>query len=382
MIIFDMQSGIAGDMTVAAALGLGLDQERFLRELKNLPLEFEIEIKEVNRGGIAAKSFTVKYGHEHHHRHLNQILELIEKSSLDSGVKKNAQAIFRRLGEAEAKVHGIDVDKVHFHEVGAVDAIVDITGASLAFSMLGADRFFVTPFVFGTGTVKCDHGTFGIPAPATAELTLGFPSRRLEVQGELTTPTGAAIATTLGRPISELGDYTAVRTGYGAGAKEFEGLPNVLRLVMGEKASGPAEKVIEIETNVDDATGEIIGRTLELLMAGGALDAYTIPINMKKNRPGVLICVLCSPKEREKLSRILLSETGSIGLRYSEKSRICLPRKSGTVTTKFGEIRTKIIDLFGRAHVTPEYESCKEAAVKHNVPVRVVYEEVAKRTEG
>jgi hypothetical protein len=248
--------------------------------------------------------------------------------------------------------------------------------------MLGAEEFYVTPFVFGTGTVKCEHGTFGVPAPATAELTLGFPSRRMEIQGELTTPTGAAIATALARPVSELGDHIALKTGYGAGAKEFDGLPNVLRLVVGEKGGASPDRVVEIETNVDDALGEIIGRTTELLMASGALDVYTVPIGMKKNRPGVLICILCAPKDRENLSRILLTETGSIGLRYSEKSRICLPRKQGSVSTKYGEIRTKIIDLFGSSHITPEYESCKEAATKHKVPVRVVYEEVARKSEG
>ncbi len=379
-LIFDMQSGIAGDMTVAAAFDLGLEATTFIKELKTLPLEFDATFTEVKRSGIRAKTFAVQFPHQHSHRHLTHILDLIGKSSLDGEVKRKASAIFMRLGEAEAKVHGVSVDEVHFHEVGAVDAIVDITGASLAFSILGISDFYVTPFTFGTGTIKCDHGTFSIPAPATAELTLGFQSRRVLIESELTTPTGAAIATAFSRPISELGDYVAVKTGYGAGTKELEGLPNVLRLTLCEKAASTSEKVVEIETNVDDATGEIIGRTIDRLMANSALDAFTIPIGMKKGRPGVLVCVLCAPGDKDKLSRILLKETGSIGLRYTEKNRVCLPRKAGSISTRYGEITTKVIDLFGEIRITPEYESCKAAADKHNVPLRLIYEEVAKKT--
>lgn len=373
-IIFDMQGGIAGDMVVAAALDLGVDQALFKSELRKLGLEFEVLIGKADRGGIHASTFSVQYPHQHHHRGLTDILAIIAKSGLADPVKETASRIFTRLAEAEARVHGSAVDKVHFHEVGAVDAIVDITGAALAFHLLGASEFYLTPFPFGHGTVKTAHGVLSLPAPATVELTKGFAVRRLDVEGELVTPTGAAIATALAAgPASALGGHACRAAGYGAGTKDFPGLPNVLRLLLCERGGTGEERVAEIQTNMDDAPGEIVGRALEALMAAGALDVYTSPVGMKKGRPGVLLTVLCRPADRDRLSKMLLKETGSIGLRYCEKERLCLKRTAGEVETRFGKVRTKIIDMFGESLVTPEYESCREAAQKAGVTVREIY---------
>ncbi|MFH0921650.1 MAG: nickel pincer cofactor biosynthesis protein LarC [Fibrobacterota bacterium] len=380
-LLFDIQSGISGDMSVAAALGLGIDEALFRAEMKKLGLDFEMETGEVKRQGIAARSFKVRYPEQHTHRHLHHILDIIDKSGLDAAVKKRATGIFSRLAEAEAKVHGTDIDHVHFHEVGAVDAIVDIVGFSLASVMLNVERAFVTPFVFGQGTVKCAHGVMAVPVPAVVELTRNFPSRRVELEGETVTPTGAAIATALAHPVAGLGTFVAERAGYGAGTQEFPDLPNVLRLLLGRTESGHAERVTELETHVDDASGELIGRAMERLFAAGALDAFTIPVSMKKNRPGVLVTVLCRPADATALSKVLLQETGSIGVRISEKERICLPRSSGSVDTPWGEAKVKIIDMFGENWQTPEYESCREIAEKNGLSVRAVYREVIARIQ-
>ena len=375
-ILFDMQSGISGDMAVAAALDFGIDEREFRSKLSTLDLKFEITVEKVDRGGIAATRFSVDYPHQHQHRHLSHINDIILRSGLPVAVKERARAIFLRLAEAEAKVDNTAVEKVHFHEVGAVDSIVDIVGASLVYTLIGAEEFFLTPFCFGTGTIKCDHGVMPIPAPATAELTRGFPVRRSTVEAELVTPTGAAIATTLGRPAAELGEYTISAIGYGAGSREIPGQANVLRILKGDRAPGNGLRVVEMQTNLDDTTGEIVGRTMERLMENGALDAFTTSVGMKKGRPGVLVTVLCQPAEREKLSRILLEETGSIGLRFSEKERICLTRSSGVVATAWGMVKVKVIDLFGEERITPEYESCRQLAIEKGVPVRIIYEEV------
>jgi uncharacterized protein (TIGR00299 family) protein len=379
-LLFDILSGISGDMTVAAALSLGIKEKEFKKELKKLNLDFSVKIGKTRKCGIQALTFSVKYPKQKVHRHLHQIVKIINQSGLDTQVKNRSEAIFARLAEAEARVHNIDVNKVHFHEVGAVDAIVDIVGASLAFSLLGADAFYTTPFTFGHGHVKCDHGVMGVPVPATVELTKGFPQKRLDVAGELVTPTGAAIVTTLAQPVSRLGSYVTQNAGYGAGSKDLKDMPNVLRLLLGESDKGQAEQVVEIQTNVDDVTGEVVGRALEKLMESGALDVYTLPIGMKKLRPGILINVLCTVRDREKLSKILIRETGSIGIRYCEKQRICLPRTQGTVKTEWGRVKTKVIDMFGEQWITPEYESCKRVAQKARIPLRQVYAAVSRLT--
>ena len=374
-IIFDISSGIAGDMIVGAAMDLGLDPSLFLSELHQLPLEFNAELTRVQRGAVSAFHFSVTYPKQHLHRHLHPILEIIQKSGLPLPVQKNSSAIFTRLAEAEAKVHGTSIEKVHFHEVGAVDAIVDIVGASLAFNLLDATSFFTTPFTFGHGSIKTEHGVLPLPAPATVALTCGFPAIRLDVEGELVTPTGAAVATTLSRPVSELGPHRLLKAGYGAGTREIAGMPNVLRLLLVDEAGtcGREERVVELETNVDDASGEVLGRAVEKLFQDGALDVFLTPIQMKKGRPASLITVLAKPEDRERLAKTLLAETGSIGLRISEKERLCLSRSEGRVQTSIGEIRTKVIDFFGEKRMTPEYESVRALSEQTGVPVQEIY---------
>jgi len=376
ILIFDIQSGISGDMVLGAALDLGVEQSLLKTQLKSLGLKFEIKSEKIVKKGIASRKFSVNYPAEKKSRHFVEIVEIILKAGLSDAVKKKSIAIFERLADAEAKVHGTTRENVHFHEVGAVDSIVDIVGACIAFDLLDVKKFYVTPFTFGSGTVTTAHGEMAVPVPATVALTQGFPSVRVDATGELVTPTGAAIATTLARPVAELGEYISSHVGYGAGSRDTPGRANVLRLILAEPNSVESERVLEIQTNVDDATGEIIARTTEELMRQGALDVFTVPVGMKKGRPGVLITLLCKPGDREKLSKILLLETGAIGLRFSEKERTCLSRRQDEVETEWGKVKVKVVDFYGEDHVTPEYESCKIIAEKANVPVRLVFEAV------
>ncbi|MBL8029108.1 MAG: nickel pincer cofactor biosynthesis protein LarC [Fibrobacteres bacterium] len=376
-ILFDMQSGVAGDMVCAALLDLGLSWEEFQSMIKTLPLTFDICVSKVRRSGISANHFSVTYPEQHYHRHLEDILEIISKGKLPETAKKRAEAIFQRLAAAEAKVHGTTVDKVHFHEVGAVDSIVDIVGAALLTEMAEAKSFYSTPFIHGFGSVKTEHGVMGVPAPATVELTLKYRSRRVELEGELTTPTGAAIVTALTNENSVLPAHTVLSAGYGAGTKEFKGFPNVMRVVLLDSDNvSSSDTVTLIQSNIDDASPEIIGRTMERLFEEGALDVFSTSILMKKNRPAVMVSVIAEKSKCDKLSSVLMAESGSIGVRFTEWNRFCLEREASEVNTKWGSVKVKVIKTADGARVTPEYESCKELSGKIGVPVRVIYEEV------
>jgi uncharacterized protein (TIGR00299 family) protein len=378
-ILFDMQSGVAGDMVCAAALDLGIDVTEFISRIKTLPIKFDITVQKVKRSGLSANYFSVAYPHQHYHRHLKDILEIISKSDLSLKAKERAELIFNRLGAAEAKVHGTTIEHVHFHEVGAVDSIVDIAGAALLFEMAGVERFFTTPFVHGHGTVKTEHGVLGVPAPATLELTRGFESVRLDIQGELTTPTGAAIISSLVDPSIILGGHKVVAIGYGAGTKELPGMPNVLRLAVVEtEDNSNEESVTLIQTNIDDSTPELIGRALEKLLEEGALDVFSTPISMKKNRPAMMLTVIVKDSDKKRMADILMEETGSIGVRFSHWDRYCLDRKKSEVVTEWGVVQVKVIEMPSGTRITPEYDSCRELSKKSGVSVRRIYEAVMK----
>jgi hypothetical protein len=321
------------------------------------------------------------------HRSLRTILEILAKSRLAPQVRDRAAAIFRKLGEAEARVHDVPVEKIHFHEVGAVDAIVDIVGSCIGFTALGIESFACSPLNVGGGTAKMAHGVLPVPAPATAALLKGKPTYSNGVQRELVTPTGAAIVSTL---CDSFGPQPAMRVssiGYGAGTADLEGQPNVVRIMIGDSTTGTAtgfdEEIAVIEANLDDMNPQIYGYVSEKALAAGALDVYTTPVQMKKNRPGTLLTILCRPSEIEKLTALTFAETTTLGIRSYRAQRRTLPRESVQVSTSYGEVRIKLSRVNGTIlHAAPEYEDCRKLAAEKNVPLQQVMSEALRRYQG
>ena len=374
---FDCFSGAGGDMIVAALIDAGADVEALRTGLSSLKVGgYQLSIERVTRQGIAATRFHVELEPAAHqpHRHLRHILDILKASDLPEGVQSKACRIFERLAEAEAAVHGTTVETVHFHEVGAVDAIVDVVGAVLALDLLRADRVICSPIPTGSGTVTCDHGVLPIPAPATARLLQGVPIAACNEVGELTTPTAAAVLTTLASGFGPIPEMTLTAVGYGAGAREGGGRPNVLRVLLGQAAGDQSDvdQIVMLETNLDDASPEMIGYCTERLFNEGALDVYAVPIQMKKGRPGVVLTVLCGVTKASAMERVLFVETTTFGVRRRTVERTKLRRRLETVTTRFGDIRMKIGEREGVVTASPEYEDCKAAAVKHGVALREV----------
>ncbi len=376
---FDCFMGISGDMTLGALIGAGADPERLRESLAGLGMGgYRIEVGKKITGPIEATDVRVVLDgrHHHHHRRLKDILEMIRASELSDRVKKTAERIFLRLAEAEGRVHGRSAEEVHFHEVGAVDAIVDIVGAAICLEMLGWPKVVASPMPTFYGYAKGAHGVFPLPAPATAEILRGVPWRELDIEGELVTPTGAAIIREIAAEFGPLPAMTVGSIGYGAGKSDF-GVPNALRVMLGE-ASVPArsgECVTVIETNIDDLNPQFYDTAVEKLFAGGALDVFLTPIQMKKNRPGTLLSVICDPDRTESLAAIILAETSTLGVRMSRWERLCLDRRWEEVVTAFGAVRIKIGERDGLAiTASPEYEDCKRAAAEHGVAVRHVHE--------
>jgi len=368
----DCFSGVAGNMILGALLDAGLPVQVLNDTVARLGLEgVTLKVERVARGGLAATHVVVDTGSQvgRHHRHLPEILQMIAGAQLPARVADRATRIFRRLAEAEAGVHGIDVDQVHFHEVGAADAIVDIVGACTGFETLGLERLFSSPIPTGSGTVTCAHGILPVPAPATAALLRGVPLASSDEVGELTTPTGAAIVTTLAEQFGPLPGMTIRAIGYGAGTRENRARPNVLRLIVGdlpENDSRPDmehDQVVVLETQVDDVPAQILAFTTQRLLDAGALDAFLVPIIMKKGRPGHLLTVLARPQDVPILEDVLFAETGTLGVRRQEGLRSKLGRRHVTVSTRFGPIRVKL-GLRGQrvVQVWPEYEDCAAAA--------------------
>jgi uncharacterized protein (TIGR00299 family) protein len=322
--------------------------------------------------------------HEHAHgRHLSQIREIIGKSGISESAKKTAIAIFEALGAAEAKIHNVPVEDVHFHEVGAVDAIVDIVCAAVGAEALGVDAIIGSPLNVGGGTVKCAHGTFPVPAPATVELLQGIPVYSSDIKAELVTPTGAAIVKTLASRFGAFPEMKVEKSGYGAGTREFPGHPNVVRLTIGESVATSAgktasETISVLEANLDDLNPQVFGYVMDRLLHEGALDAFAMPVQMKKNRPGTLLTVLCKPEEASRLTQLIFAETTTLGVRQRDEVRQTLARRWESVRTPWGEVRIKIASMDGTVtNYAPEYEDCRKIAAEHHVALKTVIQEAA-----
>lgn len=376
---FDCFSGISGDMTLGALVDAGLPIEVLRSELAKLNLPgYTLSSEKVRRSGLSATKVHVKLDEkEQPARHLSDIRAIINGSSLSPSIKQKSMNVFQRLAEVEAKVHGTTPDKVHFHEVGAVDAIVDIVGSVIGLEHLGITEIIGSPVNVGSGTVHTAHGKLPVPAPATAELLTGLPLYSSSITFELTTPTGAAIISTLATSFGPLPQMKVGRIAYGAGNKDIPGQPNVLRLMIGTLEAPYAEdSSVLIETNIDDMDPRIYGHLIEQLMARGAQDAYLTPIIMKKGRPAVLVSMLCDRADSSALLDTLFRETTSIGVRIHEVGRKKLSREIRTVETSYGKIRVKISRRGDEVlTVTPEYEDCKKLAEEKQVPLKIVVEE-------
>ncbi|MCK6485509.1 MAG: nickel pincer cofactor biosynthesis protein LarC [Phycisphaerae bacterium] len=375
---FDCFSGAAGDMIVAALLDAGCPQQELLDGLASLRLsDARIEIAKVKKQGFAATRFVVHTSAPAGHRHLKHIREIIAAAALPPRVAERALAIFKRLAQAEAEAHGTTIEKVHFHEVGAADAIIDIVGAALAVELLRLERIICSFIPTGSGAVRCEHGLMPVPAPGTAALLRGAPIAASDEPGELTTPTGAAVLTTLADAYGPLPEMSLSSVGYGAGTREGASMPNLLRIFIGESAGSPddadADVVVVLEAQIDDATGEQTGYARERLIAEGALDVYATPVQMKKGRPGVLLTVLCAPDRADTLEEILFVETTTFGVRRAVNMRHKLARSIERVPTPYGDIGVKVGRRGGRiVTASPEYEDCARAARAHDVPLRDV----------
>jgi pyridinium-3,5-bisthiocarboxylic acid mononucleotide nickel chelatase len=379
---FDCFAGLSGDMIIGAQLDLGLDFDSLNQQLSSLGLDgYKISSRRVVRSGIAATKFDVEVDEKSQPaRTIGDIRSIILRSSVSQNVKDRAIRVFERLAQAEANIHATVPDKVHFHEVGAVDSIIDIVGAMVGFESLSIDRFFCSPLRLGSGTVETQHGTLPIPAPATAELLRGVPVYAGEVEGEFVTPTGAAIAATLCEQFGPLPQMRIAGAGYGAGARDPKGFPNTLRLVIGEiesidstsdgqsKDSLTDETVTIIETNIDDMNPQVYSFVMDRAWALGGLDVFLTAVQMKKDRPGVLLTVLCKPETADAMIDMLLAETTTLGVRYYQTRRRILARTIEMVETEYGQVRIKVARSGSRRlHFQPEYEDCARLATEAKV---------------
>ncbi len=416
----DCFSGMSGDMFLGALIGAGVSAKLLQGTVAALHLGARLEISKVNRSGITATkvdvlvhgekelpreefwaqqeathSHTHDHGsghtHEHAHSHsasgpaphshgraLSDIKRIVQNAAISAQAKKTAIQIFEALGAAEAKIHNMDIESVHFHEVGAVDAMVDIIGAAVGVEALGVDEIICSPLNVGGGTVKCAHGTFPIPAPATVELLHGAPVFSSGIQAELLTPTGAAIVKTLATRFGAFPEMKIEKSGYGAGTRDFPGHANVVRLTIGEAASHLAantsqETISVLEANLDDLNPQVFGYVLDRLLAEGALDVFSVPVQMKKSRSGTLLTILCRPEDAAKFTQIVFTETTTLGVRQRQERRNTLARRWVPVSTPWGEVRMKIASLNGTVtNYAPEYEDCRRIAEEKHVPLKSV----------
>ena len=381
---FDCFAGASGDMILGALLDAGLTIERLREEISKLQLShYELDVEKVVKKGIGGSQAHVTIDqdhHHHHHRHLSHIKDIIEKSDLDAPIKEKSTEIFVRLAEAEARVHRSSVESVHFHEVGAMDAIIDVVGGVIGLTALGIDKVFCSPLHVGSGTIECAHGTLPVPAPATAELIKGKPVYSTGIKGELLTPTGAAILTTLSSGFGPMPAMTVGHIGYGAGTAD-PGIPNLLRVAIGEARDDTGdydvEQTVLIETNIDDMNPQLYDYLIGLLLNEGALDVFLTPVQMKKNRPGTLLSVICLPHAVGKFSDILMQETTTIGLRWRVENRIKARRLIKEIDTIHGPIHIKLAQNNGQIiNLTPEYEDCKRVALEKNIPLKNILDDV------
>ena len=373
----DCSTGISGDMTLAALIDAGIDAAAIRAGIDSLRIPgVRLHVETVVKGGFRATYVRVEHPEQHAHRHLKDITRLIDAADGISPAQKDlARRIFTEVAAAEAKVHGSTIDKIHFHEVGAIDSIVDIVGAAIGFDLLAADQIVCSSIPTGRGQVRIDHGVCTVPTPGTAELLKGVPLVDVPIDAELTTPTGAAIVRTLVDRFAPLPEMTIESIGYGAGTMDFPGRANLLRLFVGSAHVTPESDVVTVlETNLDDVTGEVVGHTRRRLLEAGALDVFTIPIQMKKDRPGVLLSVICRGEDVVTLESILFDETGTFGIRRSVMQRSKRARQAHTVETIWGPVEGKLGWRRGGEPIfTPEFESCARVARENGVPLRDVY---------
>ncbi|HEV8472316.1 MAG TPA: nickel pincer cofactor biosynthesis protein LarC [Methylomirabilota bacterium] len=386
IVYFDCPSGAAGDMIMGALVDAGAPFEALREGLRGLDLPgWDLVRHDVRRGAFRATKVDVEIdaAQHQHHRGLGDILAILEAARLPAPVRAQARRIFERLADAEARVHGTTPERVHFHDVGAVDAIVDVTGGALALHLLGIDAVYVSPLPLGGGFADGAHGRMPVPGPGTAELLRGFPVVDTGVAVELVTPTGAAILTTVARPALRIPPMTVTAVGYGAGTRDLPGTPNVLRCFVGEAldAGGATETVAQVETTIDDMSPQLYEPLVDRLFEVGALDVFLTPVVMKRSRPGIVLTALCAPDRVGDVNRVLFEESSTIGVRWSEWRRAVLPRETVTVTTSYGPIPFKVSRLEGRVvTVTPEFADVARIAREKSLPVREVLDQA--RAEG
>ena len=376
----DTIAGIAGDMTLAAFVSAGLSLDELSTELKKLPLTgFEIIGKHIMRNSISAVHIEVVISHTpHYHRHLKDINALIDASSLSDRVKKVSKSIFHVIGEAEAKVHNSTLEKIHFHEVGALDSIVDIVGTAICLEKLGIEAVYSSPVRLGSGgLINTQHGVMPTPAPATIEILKSYPTVLTNIPEELTTPTGAGIIKALSRGVMADEIIKVDSIGYGAGTKEFEQIPNLLRVIIGEIESNiEQEQIVTVETNIDDMNPQIYPYLIEKLLASGAHDAYLVPIIMKKGRPGILLSVMVGTDQLDAITQIIYTHTTTIGVRIQKIDRTKLPRTHVEVPTSFGTVKAKLILRNGKKVLLPEFEEAKRIAEEQRLSILQVIQQL------
>jgi len=375
----DLIGGVSGDMFVAALLDVGLPLTKLRSELRKIPsLEFDLKAARKTVHSIRATQFQVIGPKKELPRSWKQIRDLIKRSKLGSEIKRTGLEIFTRLAEAEANIHGVAVDKVHFHEVGATDSIVDIMAAAIGIQELGIDALHFSPIPLGRGMTHSRHGPLPVPGPATLELLKGLPTFGVDIEGETVTPTGAALVRALGKGFGAQPGMTIEKIGYGAGQKEFPDRPNLFRLLIGRVSHvGNSEEMLLLETNIDDMNPQLYDHVMERLFAAGARDVFLSAIQMKKNRPATLLSVICEPAERERLTKTILQETTTIGVRYHAVNRIILPRQSKKIKSRYGEVTVKIVEQpDGRKRATPEYDDLRRIAAAKKLPIKLIHDEV------
>jgi uncharacterized protein (TIGR00299 family) protein len=380
--LLDTVGGIAGDMTMAALVGAGMPFETLKTELGRLPLGgFHLEMTHVRRSAIDAVHIDVVVTDQpHYHRHLKDILDIIGHAQLSEGVRNRATQVFRVIAEAEAAVHNTTAEDIHFHEVGALDSIVDIVGTAVCLDTLGIEAVYSSPVKLGSGgLITTQHGVMPTPAPAVLEILKGYPVVLTSIPHELTTPTGAAIVKALSRGVLRDERIRVEAIGYGAGTKEFREIPNLLRAVIGElEGETEEEEVVSVETNIDDMNPQLYPHLIDRLLAAGAHDAYLIPVIMKKGRPGIIVSVIVNRSGLDAVAGCLFRETPTIGLRIHETGRRKLPRRNLTMATSFGAVLAKAVLRDGREVITAEFEECKRIALEHNLPVLEVMRQLEK----
>jgi uncharacterized protein (TIGR00299 family) protein len=380
MLYLDCFSGASGDMMLGAMLDLGLPLEALKGALGSLALEYgDVSAEKVTRAGVTATKFRLHdtrppvadTGHRHYH--LKGIVNAIRRSALEPESQDRAIALFERLAQAEAAIHGTPIEKVHLHEVGALDSIIDIVGSVFAFDYFGVDDIVASPLNVGGGTVRCAHGDFPVPAPATARLLMNVPVYSSGTM-EMVTPTGALLVTGYATSFGPLPPMKVDRIGYGAGDRDQKGTPNVLRILAGARAdAGGDSRVVKIECEIDDMNPQLFGPLMDNLLAAGALDVFYTPVQMKKSRPGTLVTVVAPPAARPALTDMLFRESTTIGIRYEEMSRTCLDRSTETVQTPYGEVRFKIARRDGQElNASPEFDDCARLAAEHGVSIKMV----------